>query len=105
MYSWRAPRPALTMICAVLLAWGASAPVGAQAEQGSYIELDPALIAGDQELPRVLYILPWRQPDSAPLAAPALPDAIDGLLRPLYPPAHRRELDYYRQIEAMATEE
>jgi hypothetical protein len=45
------------------------------AGQGSYIELDPALIAGDQELPRVLYILPWRQPECAhPGRRRTLPD-------------------------------
>ncbi len=73
--------------------------------QGSYIELDPALISGDQELPRVLYILPWRQPDGAPLPPPDLPLSEDDLLRPLYPPAHRQEMNYHRQLKRLATEE
>ena len=31
-----------------------------------YIQLDETVIQGNQELPKVLYIVPWREPDGLP---------------------------------------
>ena len=58
------------------------------------IDLDTTVISGNQELPKVLYIVPWQSPGARPeLPAPAVA-ADDGLFRHLRPAAHRREVFY-----------
>jgi hypothetical protein len=58
------------------------------------IELDETVISGNQELPKVLYIVPWQQPDGLPEIELDTEFSEQGLFRRLYPPAHRRELGY-----------
>ena len=63
------------------------------------IRLDETVISGNQELPKVLYILPWREPNGLPeIDLNAQYSEMD-VFRPLYPPAHRRELNYFESLE------
>jgi len=66
------------------------------------IRLDETVISGNQELPKVLYIVPWQQPDGLPEIDIETGFAEADLLRRLYPPAHRRELDYVEASRATA---
>lgn len=68
----------------------------------SVIKLDETVISGNQELPKVLYIVPWQSPDGLPEIelAVELPEA--DLFRRLYPPAYRRELAYFETAGASA---
>ncbi len=69
------------------------------------IELDETVISGNQELPKVLYILPWQEPGGLPeLDLNSSLREVD-VFRPLYPPAYRRELNYYRTLESVVTED
>ena len=70
----------------------------------SVIQLDETIVSGNQELPKVLYIVPWQQPDGVPdfQLSPQLSDL--RILRRLYPPAYRRELKYYQLLKASSTE-
>ncbi|MEQ8859456.1 MAG: hypothetical protein RIC56_12485 [Pseudomonadales bacterium] len=67
------------------------------------IELDETVISGNQELPKVLYILPWQQPDGLPDIELRTEFAEVELFRRLYPPAYRRELSYF-EASAAATD-
>lgn len=68
------------------------APVGV-------IRLDETVISGNQELPKVLYILPWRDPNGLPdIDLEAQYSEMD-VFRRLYPAAYRRELKYYESLE------
>lgn len=58
------------------------------------IRLDETVISGNQELPKVLYIVPWQQPQGLPEIELDTDFTEAELFRPLYPPAYRRELDY-----------
>jgi hypothetical protein len=69
---------------------------------GGVIRLDETVISGNQELPKVLYILPWRQPEGLPEIDVQVPDSEAQVFRRLYPPAYRREIDYYRSLEDAA---
>lgn len=72
---------------------GDSAPPG-------IIRLDETVISGNQELPKVLYILPWRDPSGLPeIELEARNSELD-VFRRLYPPAYRRELTYFESLEA-----
>jgi len=64
------------------------------------IRLDETVISGNQELPKVLYILPWRDPNGLPeIDLNAQYSEMD-VFRRLYPPAYRRELTYFESLEA-----
>ena len=63
------------------------------------IRLDETVISGNQELPKVLYILPWRDPNGLPdIELDASYSEMD-VFRRLYPPAYRRELTYFESLE------
>ena len=66
------------------------------------IELDETVISGNQELPKVLYIVPWQQPDGLPEIELRTDFAEVELFRRLYPPAYRRELAYFEAATAKA---
>ncbi len=68
------------------------------------IRLDETVISGNQELPKVLYILPWRDPNGLPdIELDAQYSEMD-VFRRLYPPAYRRELTYFDSLETNSPE-
>ncbi|MCZ6640735.1 MAG: hypothetical protein O7F71_04110, partial [Gammaproteobacteria bacterium] len=69
------------------------------------IQLDETVISGNQELPKVLYILPWRQPNGLPDIDLKTEFAEIDLFRRLYPPAYRRELKYFETLDGINSEE
>ncbi len=70
------------------------------AAEGDRIDLDETVISGNQELPKVLYIMPWQDASSNPQIE--LESGFDELdvFRRLYPPAYRREMRYLDALEA-----
>ena len=69
------------------------------------IQLDETVISGNQELPKVLYILPWREPGGLPdIELKAQFTEMD-VFRRLYPPAYRRELSYFRTLDGTNSQE
>jgi hypothetical protein len=69
------------------------------------IRLDETVISGNQELPKVLYILPWRDPNGLPeIDLEAQYSEMD-VFRRLYPPAYRRELSYFESLEGSVSEQ
>jgi len=69
------------------------------------IRLDETVISGNQELPKVLYILPWQSPEGRPELDLDTGLRDSDVLRRVYPPAYRRELRYHeasRQPESRA---
>ena len=69
------------------------------------IELDETVISGNQELPKVLYILPWREPGGLPDIELKAQFAEMDVFRRLYPPAYRRELSYFRTLDGTDSKE
>lgn len=67
------------------------------------IQLDETVISGNQELPKVLYIVPWQQPEGLPDIELRTDFAEVDLFRRLYPPAYRRELTYFEAARAART--
>ncbi len=71
--------------------------------------IEGAEIRGDQEQPKILYIVPWQRPDSrGGLEGSSVELAGAGLLKPIYREEFIREVQYYDlfhpQAKAMATE-
>ena len=59
------------------------------------------MISGNQELPKVLYILPWREPQGLPDIEIQAEFTEAEVFRRLYPPAYRRELGYFDTLSGL----
>ena len=81
-----------------------SGAVNAEEMPNGVIRLDETVISGNQELPKVLYILPWRDPNGLPdIELDAQYSEMD-VFRRLYPPAYRRELTYFESLQTETPE-
>ena len=72
---------------------------GVQAEER--LEMEGTAIIGNQELPKVLYIVPWKQSELPDLSEPPLQSLIDDALMPIDREEFRREVLYH---DALATQ-
>jgi len=62
--------------------------------------LDETVISGNQELPKVLYIVPWQDPGGMPTIKLQPEFEEHEVFRRLYPPAYEREIEYYELLDA-----
>ena len=69
------------------------------------IQLDETVISGNQELPKVLYILPWQQPTGLPDIQVKAEFTELEVFRRLYRPAYRRELSYFETLDGKTRKE
>jgi hypothetical protein len=80
----------------------ASAPAAATAgpaavERADRAEMDRTQIIGNRELPKVLYIVPWKRPISGAMERP-VKSIIDEVLAPLDREVLRRQVRYEAQV-------
>ena len=97
--TWKVVLPAAALLCAAFLGHAEQAGLPA-----GVIQLDETVISGNQELPKVLYILPWRQPSGLPDIEVETKFAEMEVFRRLYPPAYRRELSYFESLDGNTQE-
>ena len=64
------------------------------------LELDTTVVTGNRELPKVLYIVPWKKADIGDLPAQPFNTLLDEVLTPVDRDVFRREVTYY---DAVAT--
>jgi len=62
------------------------------------LQLDAAAIRGNQELPRVLYILPWQEPGMAELAGRPVNSLVEEVLAPVDREVFNRQTRYFDQL-------
>lgn len=62
------------------------------------LELDPTSVRGNQELPKVLYIVPWKDPGLAEPAGRPVGSLIDEVLAPVDREVFRRQTSYFEQL-------
>jgi hypothetical protein len=55
-------------------------------------------ITGNRELPKVLYIVPWRKPDPGALVGKPVNTLLDEVLAPLDREEFIRQVDYYSDL-------
>jgi len=65
-------------------------------------EMDQTKIIGNRELPKVLYIVPWKKPMPGELAGRPLKSVLDEALAPIDRDVFRRQLRYDAQIQSAA---
>ena len=63
------------------------------------LELDTTQITGNRELPKVLYIAPWKRSDLGDLTGKPVNSLVDEVLTPVDRDVFKRENRYYRALE------
>ena len=68
------------------------------------LELDTTQITGNRELPKVLYIVPWKRSDLGDLVGKPVNSLLDEVLTPVDRDVFQRENRYYRALTPGAAE-
>lgn len=66
------------------------------------VDLEVSQITGNRELPRVLYIVPWRAPQAGELEGRPVNSLLNELTRPVDREVFRRENRYFNALQAQS---
>jgi hypothetical protein len=69
------------------------------------LDLGTTSITGNQELPKVLYIVPWKKSDLGELVGRPVNTLLEEVLAPVDPEVFERHLDYYETLHGASQEE
>ena len=69
------------------------------------LDLDRTEITGNQELPKVLYIVPWQKSDPGDLVGRPVNSLLDEVLAPLDREEFIRQVDYYSDLYGVSEKE
>lgn len=81
----------------ILLGLLCLAPVSAEEDR---LEMQGTAIIGNQELPKMLYIVPWKASELPELVEPPLGSLIDEALMPVERNVFQRQLEFHELISA-----
>ena len=70
------------------------------AARNDRLDLDTTIVTGNRELPKVLYIVPWKKADIGELPAQPFNSLLDEVLTPVDRDVFRREVTYYEAVSA-----
>ncbi len=79
-------------------------PTGARGS-ADRIELDATQITGNAELPRVLYVVPWKRPELGELGGRPAKSLLDEVLEPVDRDVFRRQNRYYEALRPDGTKD
>jgi len=79
----------------ILFAGLIAAPVFAQ----DHADIDKSQIIGNRELPKVLYIVPWKKPVPGDLTGKPLESVVDEALSPVDKDVFKREVKYETPVD------
>ncbi|MBV8877391.1 MAG: hypothetical protein JO158_06740, partial [Gammaproteobacteria bacterium] len=77
----------------------AGAKTAARKSGPDRLELDATDITGNRELPKVLYIVPWKRSDLGDVVGKPVNSLLDEVLQPLDRDVFRRENRYYDGLQ------
>jgi len=63
-------------------------------------DIDRTQIIGNRELPKVLYIVPWKKPPPGELSGKPVNSVLDDLMAPIDRDVFRRHMGYDQQLNA-----
>lgn len=69
------------------------------------LDLGTTSITGNAELPKVLYIVPWKKSDLGDLVGRPVNTLLDEVLAPVDPEVFERHLNYYETLHGASQEE
>ena len=79
---------------AATLLLSAALPAFAQQQ----LELDGMSVFGNRELPKALFIVPWKDPDAGQVPGRPVNSLVDEALQPVDPDVFKRKLDYFDTV-------
>jgi hypothetical protein len=71
----------------------------AAAAAAAHVELDTTQITGNRELPRVLYVVPWKKADLGELSGKPTKSLLDEVLAPVDRDVFRRQNRYHEALQ------
>ena len=74
------------------------------ATKADRLDLGTATVTGDREQPKVMYIVPWKRSDIGDLAGRPMNSLVDEILAPVDRDVFKREVVYYRAVQADASQ-
>ena len=75
-----------------------SGPRAVTRANGDRLDLDTTVVTGNRELPKVLYIVPWKKSDLGELPAQPFNTLLDEALTPVDRDVFRREVTYFDTV-------
>ncbi len=87
----------------ILLTFAISMSAAASAQDR--LELEGTEIIGNKELPKVLYIVPWKSVERFDIETPPINSIMDQRLTPISRAAFKRNIHYHEAIFSKATPE
>lgn len=81
-------------VAALLGVTGSRADDRATIDKTDRATIDKTQIIGNRELPKVLYIVPWKKPAAGELSGPPIESVLDEALAPLDRDVFRRQVHY-----------
>ena len=63
-------------------------------------DIDRTQVIGNRELPKVLYIVPWKKPPPGELSGKPVNSVLDDLMAPVDRDVFRRHMNYDQQLSA-----
>lgn len=75
-----------------------AAPSSQRGTRADRLDLDTTVVTGNRELPKVLYIVPWKKADIGDLPGQPFNTLLDETLTPVDRDVFRREVTYYGAI-------
>jgi hypothetical protein len=64
------------------------------------LDLETTVVTGNRELPKVLYIVPWKKADLGELPAQPFNTLLDEVLQPVDREVFKREVKYFQAVTA-----
>jgi hypothetical protein len=77
-----------------------AAPAKGKKRAADRLDLDTTTVTGNRELPKVLYIVPWKKADIGDLPGQPFNTLLDEALTPVDRDVFRREVTYYDAVSA-----
>jgi hypothetical protein len=68
--------------------------------KSDFLALGTTTVTGNKELPKVMYIVPWKQSDIGDLNGKPVNSLLDEVLAPVDRDVFRREVGYYRALSS-----
>lgn len=65
------------------------------------LQLDGMSVFGNRELPKALFIVPWKDPQAGLIPGRPVNSLVDEALKPVDPDIFRRKLEYYDTVHKL----
>jgi hypothetical protein len=75
--------------------------VAAGASAQEELQLDGMAVVGNRELPKALFIVPWKTPEAAMAPDRPVNTLINDVLQPVDPDVFRRKLEYFETVHRL----